>query len=320
MMVGIGNSWSTLPSRHAVSRGVAGVAPEPRPLASAPRLRAPAPLLLAGTGRAEASIAWEPVRGATGYDVAISSEGTRPERHLAVRDAEAIIADLEPGSYHATVVALDQDGLESVASKPVHFRVVGYEVPKGAKQRTSGSIVLDKHQRLSLLAADGLELTYNRSTQFVPAPGAVGLSRGEPTLVRLRTPGSPAEVSIRLEPDGLRARVSLAPAVARWPADPVSASVELFDLYGHPIADAGGVSIRTTVNLEPVTVDWKRTGAQFAGTVPPRAGRGPWVVRVEATDPRGTSLGRGFLEVASAKAKRARSSGPTATRSARPRF
>jgi hypothetical protein len=100
----------------------------------------------------------------------------------------------------------------------------------------------------------------------------------------------------------------------------VSVNVELFDLYGHPVADATGVSIEATVNLQPVTVDWKRDGSHIAGTVPPRSGRGPWVVRVEATDPRGKLLGRGFLEIATSKPKRAPFSGPTATRSIWPRL
>ncbi len=139
-------------------------------------------------------------------------------------------------------------------------------------------------------------MTYGRSSYFVPAPRRVGLSRGEPTLLRLRVPKSKQEAKIELAPIELSASVELSPQLARWPRDPVRIAVRV-SAKG---TDLPKVTPTVTVNGAPEQVTWRRSGGSLSAVVPPKSGGGPWVVRVEVTGPRGHELGRGFLEVARA--------------------
>jgi hypothetical protein len=103
---------------------------------------------------------------------------------------------------------------------------------------------------------------------------------------------------IRLEPKGLRARVHVDPKAAFWPDDSVAVTVELYDARGRPIPESSDVKPTVTVNLEPVKLEWQRSGRVLRATVPPSAAPGPWVLRAEVRDGHGELIGRDFLEIA----------------------
>jgi hypothetical protein len=64
------------------------------------------------------------------------------------------------------------------------------------------------------------------------------------------------------------------------------------------------VSLKTTLEIDPMVVAWQRTGNVWTAHIPRRALAGPTVIRVVATDDRGTEIGRGFLELEGAMASR----------------
>jgi hypothetical protein len=149
-------------------------------------------------------------------------------------------------------------------------------------------------------------VSFGASPLFNPAPTTVGLAHNESTLVRLRVPGSSDEAKLQLEPDRLQARVTIGPKAAQWPADHVTIVVELTDAGGREIPAEADIGAAVTVNLTPVDVKWTRTGRTMRADLPPSTGTGsgPWVVRAEVKDKRGTLIGRDFLEVAARAAQR----------------
>jgi hypothetical protein len=159
-------------------------------------------------------------------------------------------------------------------------------------------VLLGQRSRVKLIGADGLEASYGVSSHFVRAPGTVGLSRGDSTVLRLREPGTTDEVKLGLEPRTLHAAVEISPKSAHWPQDKIDVSVKLFDARGQAVAE--GVKVKTTVlvDIQPVDVNWTRTGNVLTAQIPAATGHGPWVVRVEVTDEFGDPAGRDFLEVA----------------------
>jgi hypothetical protein len=193
-------------------------------------------------------------------------------------------------------------------------RIVGLTVPKGADVAADGTVLLGRDQRVSLTGGSGLEVSYGGSSMFQSAPSTLGLAHNAPTLVRLRAPGAKDETVIRLEPKGLRANVAIGPRVARWPLDRVVIDVELYDTSGRPVPEDAEVSPTITVNLDPVSVKWVRTGRTLHAELPPGIAPGPWVVRAEVHDPRGELIGRNFLEVAHSPSQSRGTAAATASR------
>ena len=81
-----------------------------------------------------------------------------------------------------------------------------------------------------------------------------------------------------------------------WPRDPVRIQVRLASTTGQALPFSP--TLKVTVNLDPIPVEWHRDGDVYRAVVPPVTKPGPWVVRTEITDPHGNEIGRGFLEVA----------------------
>lgn len=292
-LAAIGADWKPLSAGHA--RSIGGVVVPPiRALLPAPSA-SPGPVAVALDGGASAELSWAPVAGATSYVVNVQSRGASgaPLIRIASKDTGAKLGPLPPGQYEARVAARDAYDLPGIASAPVPIRIVGLELPQGA-HADAERIWLGTRQRARLLDGEGLELTYGNATHFVPAPHTVGLSRGEPTVVRLRAKGDPREVRFQLLPMSIAASVQLGPQRARWPEDRVRATVRI-DARG---TTAPRVTPVVTVNGEPAVVQWTRDGDVLRAVVPPADADGPWVVRVEVPGPGGKSLGRGFLEVA----------------------
>ena len=56
------------------------------------------------------------------------------------------------------------------------------------------------------------------------------------------------------------------------------------------------------VNVAQVEPTWTHNGNTYTAKVPPAAGDGPWVVRVQVNDDFGDEAGRDFIELGGGKA------------------
>jgi hypothetical protein len=218
-------------------------------------------------------------------------------RRLDVQGASVDIGGLTPGQYSVTSRAVDSSGIFGPDSPASSLRVVGAELPVGARYE-AGAILLGQRSRVKLLGAQGLEASYGASTTFVTAPDTVGLSRGEGTVLRLREPGTVNEVRVGLEPRTLRADVDITPKHPRWPEDMIEVTVHLFDARGRAVNETVQVKPTVMVDVTPVEVKWLRSDNALHAFVPAPQGLGPWVVRVEIADEFGDPAGRDFMEVA----------------------
>jgi hypothetical protein len=295
------NSWRTL--REGSLRAFTPEHPDGsvHPILGVPQPTADSQLalLLPGSKNSKMRASWAPVPGATGYDVALyrrDANQVRLERRLDVTEPTALFDQLAPGTYEFTVRALDPYNVGGMRSVPMPLRVVAVHLPKGAHVHR-GVIFLGRRQRVSFAHSAGLELSYDRATEFVPLPDSVGLRRGKAVVVRLRDPGQVGEATLSLVPQTIEADVELAPRLARWPKDEVTTRIYL---RGHPGAAFDPLSTRTevTVNGQLVVPQWSRKANLLEATVPPPRSQGPWVVRVKVFDRFGELVGRDFLEVA----------------------
>jgi hypothetical protein len=204
-----------------------------------------------------------------------------------------------PGAYEVSARSVDDEGIAGPWSAPERVRVVGVSLPPSGYV-AGGDIFIGKGQDVHFSNTDGLEMTYEGAGRYVPASQAVSLYRGETTVVSFRVPGSIYPTTARLRPRGLYANVVLGPRRAVWPTDSVQIAVELRNKEGEAIPS--GVELKADVKLgiEPIEVEFTRSGNRLIGTVPPSDKQGPWVLRVEIKDQFGSLLGRDFLEIAEA--------------------
>lgn len=227
----------------------------------------------------------------------VDEKGNELVRRIDSRGAGGEISNLSPGQYQVTARAVDQNGIFGGESAPRSLRIVGADLPTGARYE-DGAILLGVRGRVKLLGAKGLEASYGASTHFVSAPDSVGLTRGEGTLLRLREPGSSEELRVGLEPRTLRADVEITPKHPRWPEDMIEVTVHLFDARGRAVSEAVQVKPTVLVDVQPAQVTWLRSGNALHTFIPAPTTRGPWVVRVEIADEFGDPAGRDFMEVA----------------------
>ncbi|HKO49245.1 MAG TPA: hypothetical protein VJV79_16040 [Polyangiaceae bacterium] len=300
MLAASGNDWKTLPS--GLIRGFVGADPAYQELKvpGVPSLRVLHPLLLAlGADAPNAHAEAGGVKEANHYQLRIwrvTEKGNEFVRQVEARGVAAI-PGLLPGQYQVTARAVDSSGIFGQESAASSLRLVGAELPPGARCE-GGSILLGQRARAKLIGAAGLEASYNASQHFVPVPGSVGLSRGESTLLRLREPGTVEEVRVGLEPRSLHADVQITPKHPRWPDDMIEVTVQLFDARGRPVAESTPVKPKVLVNVQPMEVTWLRSENTMHTFIPAPSSRGPWVVRVEIADEFGDPAGRDFIEVA----------------------
>jgi hypothetical protein len=308
MLVGIGKEWRALPEGSARTLSRETPHAPARPIIGPPTPRAERAFAVVPEGKTGAlTAAWAPIADAARYSLAldrVSDAGTTRVRVESTTDTRATLAGLEPGSYTLAVAAVDPAGLQSASSAPLPLRVLGFALPEGATVTDDGALLLGKNQRVTLLGAENVEVSYGRSPEFVAAPPSLGLARGEETRVRLRARGDTAETELRLAARALRARVELSPRAARWPGDPLTIAVELYDAGGRPVPEGTTVTPTVTVNSIPREVKWELTGRKLKCVLPPASVEGPWVVRVEVRDAQGELLGRDFLEIAPAAPSR----------------
>jgi hypothetical protein len=297
MLAALGNDWKPLPS-GVVRSFAAGMAIE-QPVPAAPQLSAQQTMLLALESGASASVQAAPNPNVERRSLALFRvEGAKRSAvsQSEWREGAHDVPNLAPGRYEVVARAFDRFGVQSPLSAPLTLRVVGVDLPEGARVR-DGAIQLGRNGRARLIGAEGLESSYGRANVFVPAPKDVGLARGESTLLRLREPGTVRELAVKLEPRTLRAEVAIGPKTARWPGEALNVHVKLFDHQGKPVTDALKTPPRVFVNVEAVEPTWTHSGNTYATKVAPRTGSGPWVVRVEVSDDFGDQVGRDFLEL-----------------------
>jgi hypothetical protein len=301
MLVASGNDWRTLPS--GVVREFVNGAGSDHAVLPAPQAKVSAPVALSMSEGAKGSpldAAATPIARAAGYEFGLwKLAGSERQllKRLSSKDASVQLGHLAPGSYGISAHATEASGLEGAESELVPLRVVSAQLPEGAKLTDTG-VLLAPSQRIRLLGIEGVEVSYGKAPQFIPAPNTIGLIRGERTLVRLRARGSKDELSLTLAPRTLRAEIQVGPARARWPHDRVAVTVRLTDSQGRPVDSDVEAKASVFVNVTPVKIDWKRERNLLSGVVPRGTGAGPWVVRVEVADDTGTVVGRNFLEIA----------------------
>jgi len=297
MLAAVGNDWKALGS--GLLRSFEGGVATEHAVLGAPKLSAQSTVLLALGAPASARVKVESaanveLRELTLYRVEGSARTKLSEREW--RSDNEVLSGLEPGRYEVQARAIDAFGVGGAASAPLRIRVVGAELPAGARLADDG-ILLGRSGRVKLIGAEGLEASYGKATVFAAAPKDVGLARGLSTLLRLRERGGKDELGLRLSPRTLRADVAIGPRTARWPQDPLEISVKLFDHQGRPMTDALKSKPRVFVNIEPVDCSWTHSANTWTAKVAPSPGSGPWVVRVEVNDDFGEQVGRDFIEL-----------------------
>lgn len=300
MLVASGNDWRTMAS--GIVRDFAnGAGPLDHALIEAPKIALSAPIAFRlGEGSTPSSATATKVKHATTYDFGLwKVEGGERVllRRLRSQEHQAELPVLQAGSYGVTARAIEASGLESPDSEMAVLRVVQADLPEGAKL-VDGAVLLRPHQRINLFGTEGVEISYGRAPQFIPAPSSIGLIRSQPTLIRLRSAGTKGELSLSLEPRTLHADIQIGPRRARWPNDEVSVSIRVTDARGKPLAPGNEVKPIVHVNVTPVALEWKRSQDVLTTVVPRPAQPGPWVVRVAVQDDTGVVVARDFLEIA----------------------
>jgi len=302
MLAAIGNDWKALQSGLVRSFGAGNTTTE-QPVPSAPQLKVENTMLLALSGGASTQLSAAPNPSVAYRELVLYRVDGAQRTKLAERDWRAEteqVSELKPGRYEISARAVDHFGVESAASEPLTLRVIGAELPEGARL-THNSILIGRSGRVKLIGADGLEASYGRASVFVPAPKDVGLARGESTLLRLRQPGSKQELGIALEPRTLKADIEIGPKSAHWPEVPLEVKVRLFDHRGRPITEELKTKPQVFVNVAQVEPSWTHSGNTYTAKVSPATGEGPWVVRVQVNDDFGDEAGRDFIELGGAK-------------------
>jgi hypothetical protein len=297
-LVAVGSDWK--PLSPGTARSVGGSASgEDRKILSPPPPSPRAQLHVAAGGTAQGRVQWNAVASAKSYRLRVTrkdaSASSAPVLHAESKSTSHTIRNLEPGVYAVEVAAVDEHGLPSARSSAGTIHVVGLVAPPGARAEAA-RVWLRPGERAGLTFASGVEMTYGAASYFVPAPQSVGLFRDQPTRVRLRAVGGTQEATIELMPVRVSARVTLTPALPRWPTDDVRAKVEFFAVGTKP----PNTKPRVSVNGRGVTAHWRRQGSTVFASIPKATGRGPWVVRVEAVDGSDAVIGRGFVEVVAA--------------------
>lgn len=303
MLAALGNDWKPLASGLLRSFG-GGVAVEQQ-VPAAPELRVDNSMLLALTGGVSTQLRALPNQNIEYRKLSLyrvdGSQRSKVEEHDWRSDQQQL-PELTPGRYELLARAVDRFGVESAASAPLTLRVIGAQLPDGARL-AQGTILLGRSGRVKLVGADGLEASYGRASVFIPVPKDVGLARGESTLLRLREPGAKQELGIQLEPRTLKADIDIGPKGASWPGEPLQVTVHLFDHHGRPVTEDLKSKPQVFVNVEQVDATWTHTGNVYTAKVSPVESAGPWVVRVQVNDDFGDEAGRDFIELGGGKEK-----------------
>jgi hypothetical protein len=302
MTVSVSERWRALRVGRSFSVTAADPAGSQRQLLAAPTVQVDRPVVLAfGSDPPSQRLSWRAIRGSQGYLLRIfrqSGHTSKLVREQRTQRSESVVDGLAPGRYSANVTTIDPTGLESGESPPIQLRIVEAGLPPGA-YATPTAIHLPANERITLLHAEGLKMTYGAgNTMFVAAPETVGLHDGQSVQIRLRENGTSAlETHLQLEPLDIRPRIWLEPRRAIWPGLPVSIRVSL-QHDGTLPPEAAAMVASVSINAQPISVNWQHIAGTMTTQVDKPAFAGPWVVRVVVHDPRGHVMARDFLEVA----------------------
>lgn len=234
------------------------------------------------------------VPGASGYVVEVARSETFAEivaRAEVPAPGPVELPPLAPGRYVARARAVDAVGLFGAAGVTRRLRVVRLELPAGSVPM-DGAWAVPLGAPVRLDDPSDLEVRHAMAP-FEPAPASFSLSDDAPERLVLRLRGDGATLPIVLAPRALQADVELGPKTAVWPDDPIRLRVSVRG--PRPAGFEPRLVVR--VNRDVVPVAWSRKGDAWTAELAPQKPPGPWVVRVEALDGDGASLGRGFLEV-----------------------
>lgn len=299
MVAAIGNEWKPLPAGTVRSVGPAAPSGKPHAMLGATHVAVSDPLLLSVQGETRATTAvWLPVRGAARYNVSVSRPDGTEVRTLHTSAHTARLDGLAPGRYEVRVQPIDRFGLEAPVSAPDTVRVVGAKLPAGSFV-SDGTVLLGRGQRVHFTHVDGVQVSYDAASAYIPAPVSIGLARGHATRVRFREAGGERDAAaLALAPRALSARIEIGPRMAHWPDDKVHVTVRVVDWNNRPVPAGIKLDPSVSINVFPVHVHWTRRGNTLGSVVPAPTIPGPWVVRVEVKDQFGEELGRNFLEIA----------------------
>lgn len=299
VLVTLGEKWRRLPA--GLTQVISRARPDGvrRPILDAPSgLASSRSLLVEGDGtESTATVTWPAVRGAVAYDVQLRGDGEAVVRELRTTEPRALLGGLTGGNYRLSARAIDDSGISGGTSAALALNVVGLHLPATASRGPSGSIRLQPGQRVALIGAEGLEVSYLGFDDFLPVPRTLGLVARRPIALTLRHPASGETLALDLEPMTVSAGIFFAPQPHGWPAEGLDITVKLLDSKGHPIPDNFEVSFRVTVNVESVSPTWQRQGSTLRTSLERPRGSGPWMVRVDVLDQSGASLGMDFTEV-----------------------
>ncbi|HYP88466.1 MAG TPA: hypothetical protein VEQ59_09935 [Polyangiaceae bacterium] len=300
----VGERWQTL-SPGTLSHYSGEHASEPEPMLAAPALQPGQRLWFSpGDPVPIVGFSFNKVDRAARYELRLRNKGGGNEQVRSVRGSTQLsdpFSAVAPGAYEVATRSVDNEGIAGPWSTDQGVNVVGVSLPPGGYV-AGGDIFIGKGQEVRFSNTDGLEMTYEGAGRYVPASQAVSLYRGETTVVSFRVPGSVYPTSARLRPRGLYAHLVLGPRRAVWPHDAVQVAIELRSKEGEAIPSWVELKTDVKVGIEPIEMEFTRSGNRLVGTVPPSATPGPWVLRVEVKDQFGALLGRDFLEIAKASA------------------
>jgi hypothetical protein len=241
---------------------------------------------------------WEPVDGATVYDVRVTGDGGTLVTSARVDAREhRFTARLPEGRYEVTVRATDADGLESELSAPRTMRVVRAALPPGGFMPQPATLVVPEGGRLRFLDAADLEVSID-DHGFHKAPAELPPPARARQKLALRVAGMPDTATVvDMERRALHARVTLTPRLPVWPDDQLAAVVELIDPSGQ--MDPSGVtpSLELRIAGAPTPARWEKSGAVWRTVIARRDLGGPALVDVVVRDDDGLWLGWGFVEV-----------------------
>ncbi len=214
---------------------------------------------------------------------------------------------LRSGSYWVTVQSFADEGLEGPSATRA-VRVVRLLPDPGVTYMASEQVLLmPEGRRASLGTGGGLEVSWGGPDFAKPPPQFELGAQERRRLVRMRVEGDATdEADLVLERRTLRADVELGPKLARWPQDVVHVTVRVTDPSHRIDPKSIRPRLRAQLNNAPLQVPLAIQGDAWRAEIRGRAGRGPWVIRMEALDADDIVLGRGMLEVVGADR-----SGPT---------
>jgi len=245
-------------------------------------------------------IRWKSVPGAAHYQVALFRRGENEpmlEQTTTKSEPEIPFRPLEDGQFEVAVRALDKRDLPGSWSERSQLRVVGVDLPQGSYV-SSGNVHLGQGQAARFTHAEGLVMTHSGARRTLPATNLIPLYENKRTTVSLRLPGTPNLAVTEFLPRPVRAQIEIGPKTARWPDDEVKIAIRLQATEPSIVPIAIEPRPKVTIGIDPVEIEWQRTGDKLVAVVPPSRNEGPWVVRVEVEDQYGVPLGRDFLEVA----------------------